>query len=795
MSKLSLKQILGSGASRMLGSYAFGFLTQGVYFVLIARTLESTEFGLFAGAMALVSVMASLVGAGSGNVLVLETARNSAVINVQMATAIIYILTTAVPFAAVSLGIAALAGPQFLIVITPLIVSEIFTLRLFDLAQQAFQAKDQLGRTAICGILAGFIRVFIAIAFTLVPMPSAAQWSVWYSATTVFTSALVLTWALKSTGRPVVDRQSLRSTWRVGVFFSLGTASRTLYMDADKFILSSYGMLAASGSFSAASKIITMASAPIQALVYSLNTRLFRAGMKGSSASWKVIRKPLVGIVCYGAFIGFVLWVASPLVPLLLGSTYQEASRYLWLLAPLVALNGVHYLFGDALMGLGKQAVRSVVQFGAACVAVLFNIVCIPLIGAESAIISALACSFGLALIMSVIFARTYKADIRRRSPGRHSQRRLSVAVSETLRILHVSQASSGGVLNALVQLSNSQKAHGADVIVIYGRRPDTPSSEELHGLFAPGVRLIEAPGKGMGPAAASKLYSEVLKAIRVMRPDYIHLHSSFAGAVGRLASLSAWRQSSTFYSPHGFSFLRQDIAAWKRHLFAYSELIFHSIGSSMVLVSGSERDAAKRMLSSKRLYVLENGIDTETLPPPVKSSDRPRVGSAGRITYAKAPWKFSALASSLTQAADFLWIGGADSHDANEWVSSTSVEVTGWLSEESAVSLIAGLDIYVSTSLWEGLPIAVLQAQALGIPCVVSDCVGNIDIVENGVTGFIVADEVSLADRVLQLINDPELRSQLGENARNIAVPRFDSKRLGPDSFHIYRDAISACR
>lgn len=367
--------------------------------------------------------------------------------------------------------------------------------------------------------------------------------------------------------------------------------------------------------------------------------------------------------------------------------------------------------------------------------------------------------------------------------------------MSNQPKVLHVSQASSGGVLNALVQLANSQSSDGTDVIVLYGRRPDTPSLDELRRLFAPGVELLEAPGRGMGAVAAAKLFIATFRTIQKNAPNYIHLHSSFAGAVGRFAALCAMRQSSTFYSPHGFSFLRQDAAHWKRTIFTAVERICHLTGSSMVLVSNSEREAAKRVLSSKRLYVLENGIDTGALPERATASERLLVGSAGRVTYAKAPWNFSAMAASLSSEAEFIWVGGGDTGEVNRWLDPNSVEITGWLPEETAVRRIAGLDIYVSTSLWEGLPVAVIQAQALGIPCVVSGCVGNIDVVEHGVTGYVAKEVEELADRVLQLVNDPELRYRLGENARRLAIPRFDSKRLGPASFQIYNATASLPR
>lgn len=365
--------------------------------------------------------------------------------------------------------------------------------------------------------------------------------------------------------------------------------------------------------------------------------------------------------------------------------------------------------------------------------------------------------------------------------------------MSDQFEILHVSQASSGGVLNALVQLANSQAASGARVHVMLSRRDDTPCPEDLRRLFAGDIRLIEAPGQGMNIKSTFALYREIVRAIKRIHPSHIHLHSSFAGAVGRLAALTINRQRSTIYSPHGFSFLRQDVSAGKRRIFALIERTLHSTGSSMALVSPSEREAARTRLSSKRLFVLENGIDILSLPRATREGFRPMVGTAGRVTYAKAPWKFAALAGELEGVADFQWIGGGGTSEADAWISTPAVNVTGWQTEEMALRRIAGLDVYVSTSLWEGLPIAVVQAQALGIPCVVSNCVGNVDVVQHGITGYIAQDDQEMRDYLRQLINDEGLRREFGECAASYAQQRFDSRRLGPTSFQIYSQTTAS--
>lgn len=357
------------------------------------------------------------------------------------------------------------------------------------------------------------------------------------------------------------------------------------------------------------------------------------------------------------------------------------------------------------------------------------------------------------------------------------------------VRVLHVTQASSGGVLNAMIQLAKSQLEVGVEVSVMYTERTDTPSQKDLAQLFGPNISLIRVGGRGMGPAAAWNLMLSLLRTLRAMNPDALHLHSSFAGAVGRVAAFVARRSTSTYYSPHGFAFLRQDLTARAAKAVALAERCFHTLGSSMILVSESEKNAASLNVSKSRLFVLENGLALNELPKLQQSGNHLRVGSAGRVAYQKAPWRFAGLAKELRELADFHWIGGA-SKDVDDWLPATAVSVSGWLTEEEALKRLSELDIYVSTSLWEGLPISVMQAQALGVPCVVSNCVGNVDLVEHEVTGFIYDTDEELVEYVATLVKDQALRRRLGVKAQATALQRFDQRRLGPASLLIYNCA-----
>lgn len=84
-----------------------------------------------------------------------------------------------------------------------------------------------------------------------------------------------------------------------------------------------------------------------------------------------------------------------------------------------------------------------------------------------------------------------------------------------------------------------------------------------------------------------------------------------------------------------------------------------------------------------------------------------------------------------------FLWIG--DGELRNEIQENEQVQVTGWVTPNEVQHYLNQIDVYISTSLWEGLPLSVLEAMNCGKPLLLSDCVGNVDTVKMGTMDFYI--------------------------------------------------------
>lgn len=351
-------------------------------------------------------------------------------------------------------------------------------------------------------------------------------------------------------------------------------------------------------------------------------------------------------------------------------------------------------------------------------------------------------------------------------------------------RILHVTEAMGSGVLSLLDSISRQQAEAGADVTVLFVSRPETPSDDALRARFDPQVTLRRLSTGGR--------FRDLLALFREVRradPDtMVHAHSSVAGAVVRLA-LRRRRPDTVFYSPHGFAFLREDLPRVGRAVFGAVERTL-ARRSTLILTSPSEFAAAATELDPPRAHLLQTGVPSRTVRSAARLADPGRalvVGMVGRITHQKAPWRFAAAARALGDRADFVWIGSGTPADERRWFADAPVRVTGWVSPPELARLIDGFDVLLFPSLWEGMSLSLVQAQAQGIPAVVSDVIGNRDSVDDGVSGFVCRDDAHLIAATALLLDDAALRERMSAAALVWARRSLVDDRIGVDSLALY--------
>ncbi|WP_294304075.1 glycosyltransferase [uncultured Chryseobacterium sp.] len=335
------------------------------------------------------------------------------------------------------------------------------------------------------------------------------------------------------------------------------------------------------------------------------------------------------------------------------------------------------------------------------------------------------------------------------------------------IKIVQFVEAFGGGVYTYVKDLSNFLATNLSDICfevhLVYSPNRTEFDKELFHKEIHPDIFLYELDmQRSVNVYKDKKVISETRKILKRIKPHIIHLHSAKAGVIGRLACWGIIPQKNVFYSPHGFSFVQQNIAKPKILFFKIIEYAMPSLFGGTIIASGdTEYEMAKKI---GKTILIRNGVDFE-LPQKIFSpafNPRLTVGTVGRLTPQKNPKFFNEIAAALPDV-NFIWIGDGELiHD----ITSSNIQVTGWVrTREELLQKINSLDIYMQVSLWEGLPIAILEAMAMRKPLVVSNVMGNKDTVNESYNGFVFNSKKEAVEKILYL-SDLKVRNQMGNNS-----------------------------
>jgi glycosyltransferase involved in cell wall biosynthesis len=278
--------------------------------------------------------------------------------------------------------------------------------------------------------------------------------------------------------------------------------------------------------------------------------------------------------------------------------------------------------------------------------------------------------------------------------------------------VLHVSESFGGGVATAII--SFAENSPWAAHHLLAGSRND--AKIDLTGdLPFESISIL--------PKSYLKSIAAIRASYKHISPDIVHLHSSFAGAYGRVAGLTRRR---IIYTPHGFSFERRGHPLKRAGTFLVEQALALG-GRGIAAVSPRECALARRLLTAGEVSLLPNyaAIPEGFARSARRGAKRPLVGAmVGRFTAAKDPDFFLKTWEYLRARSDgvrLAWIGGGEPGLERKF-RDAGIEVTGWLDRDQVLSRMRDLDFYIHSSAWEGNPLSILEAAALGLPIVARD-------------------------------------------------------------------------
>lgn len=203
---------------------------------------------------------------------------------------------------------------------------------------------------------------------------------------------------------------------------------------------------------------------------------------------------------------------------------------------------------------------------------------------------------------------------------------------------------------------------------------------------------------------------------------------------------------------------------------------------------------------------ILGTGVDVNKFQPTQRTNAIPIVLFSGRLLATKGLTEYMDAIGILKQkglAARFAVAGTVDpgnpasipSEQLDSWKRSELAEWWGW--QDDMPSTLAKIDIFCLPSYREGIPNALLEACASGLPIVTNDVPGCRDVVQHGVNGLLVPPrEVhALAEALEALLTDPARRYTMGQAGRQLAIDRFSLTHIIIQNLEVYNHALNRHR
>ena len=289
----------------------------------------------------------------------------------------------------------------------------------------------------------------------------------------------------------------------------------------------------------------------------------------------------------------------------------------------------------------------------------------------------------------------------------------------------------------------------------------------------------------------------EIVKLLRQEKFDVIHTHSSKAGILGRWAGRIVGIPVIV-HTVHGFAF-HYFMPTWKKQLYIFLEQISRSCADFYITVSELNRKEAVqlKLFNFDNSTTIYSGIDLTKLD---RDADlnlvKNQIGipekwqtivSVGRLDRQKSPnFLIDAFAQVLQYHLDTLLLLVGDGELRQELEAQVSrLDITNKVrflgSREDVPEILKIADIFALSSLWEGLGRAMTEAMLVGKPVVVPAIYGIPEIVHHHETGllFEAKNVERLANNLIYLLEHPEERDRLGQNAKNLTRNLFDGDAM----------------
>lgn len=327
-----------------------------------------------------------------------------------------------------------------------------------------------------------------------------------------------------------------------------------------------------------------------------------------------------------------------------------------------------------------------------------------------------------------------------------------------------------GGAQSVVINLANELcKEH--DVIVAAGE-----GDGKMWTMLAPSIQQEQCKylKRALSPINDLRTIFTFWQLYNKYKPDIIHLHSSKAGMLGRIAFPS----KKVIYTVHGFDSIR---LAYRKFL-----PIERMMQNTCKAIVGVSKYDEKHMIIeniTNNIYTIYNGVyEPKTNLNPFHQSNRKKILCIARISKPKKVDLFCEIAKILPEF-DFIWVG-------NQYKIEKHPDNVFFLGNiPNAATFCRNVDLFILPSNYEGLPMVIIEAMSCSLPIVASNVGGISEIVRNGENGFTVENNPNLfAEKIQIILNNSDLYNKFATKSYQIFKNELTVKKMVEAYLEIYK-------
>lgn len=347
-----------------------------------------------------------------------------------------------------------------------------------------------------------------------------------------------------------------------------------------------------------------------------------------------------------------------------------------------------------------------------------------------------------------------------------------------------VCEAFGGGVFTYVSQLCNDM-CENFEVYLAYSIRPQTPKNYKE--FLDDRIKLIEVEylgKKGLTNIPNDiKVIKELRRIEKEVNPDIIHLHSSIAGGMGRIAFKG--KNNTVIYTPHGYAHILMG-SGFKSKVYKAMESILGKKNCITLTCCESEDEVAKTLC--KKTAYIETGVNLPDLSAsldgidPIKN-EKFTVYTLGRACVQKQPQLFNRIAE-LVPEARFVWIGNGELENL---LTAPNMEVTGWKPRKEALAMAKGADAFILCSLGEAIAMSLIENMYIKKLVLVSNAMGNKSVIKDGINGYVCSTAEEYAARIKEAMKT--FPSGLPERAYKDVLEIYNTEEMKKKYIRFYNE------